>query len=76
MILVLKKNFFLVFERYDNNNISNVQVACENGELEILEVVDVERHDYVNIRITPRIFFKTKIFLETTLPTFTHTGNF
>jgi hypothetical protein len=32
----------LVFARYDNNNIGNVQVAYESGELEIPKVVDVE----------------------------------
>jgi hypothetical protein len=39
----------LDFARYDNNNIGNVQVAKEGGELEIPKVVDVKRHDVTYI---------------------------
>ncbi len=31
--------------QYDNSSIGNVQVVCKGGELEIIKVVDVERHD-------------------------------
>jgi hypothetical protein len=59
------KKILLIFERYDNNNnIDNVEVAYDNGELEIM---------HTSPNCTWNIFLNN-FFLKGTLPTSVHLG--
>jgi hypothetical protein len=43
--ICFNEEVFLNFVGHDSNNITNVQLMQEGGDHEILEVVDVGRHD-------------------------------